>query len=164
MANLTENRQLRVKEDPGSSRPRAFQITNGTQLYTGSYVMLSSGRLTPYDGGNSSVIVGYVEPSGRDTSIITGSTTVAPLKGDTSATPIPEASVQTGCHVLNKYDVTGVTAITNVDALVYLASDDNTLTLTQPGTSKPLGWIVRWYSGTQCDVYVMSHAERRAYG
>jgi len=162
MANLSENRLLRVKHL--DSKPQSFQITNGTQLYTGSYVRLASGRLTQYDGATNSVIVGYVEPSGRDTSITTGSTTVAPLLGNTSASPVPEATVETGSHVLNKYDVTGVTAITDVPSLVYLDSDDNTLTLTQPNSSKPLGWIVRYWTGTSCDVYVMSWAERRAYG
>lgn len=164
MANLTANRQLKLKEFPGARRPQSFQITNALQLYTGSYVILSSGRVTQYDGGNGSIIVGYVEAPTRDQSITSGSTTVAPLLGNTSATPIPEAQVETGAHILNKYAVTGASAATDVNTLVYLGSDDNTLTTTQPGTSKPLGWITRFYSSTQFDVYVMSWAERRAYG
>ncbi len=164
MADLTENRILRTKQDPGAQRTRSFQITDGVQLYTGGFCHLASGRLAKYDGATGSVIVGYVEPSSRDTCIISGSTTVAPLLGETSATPIPEATIETGGFILNKYDVTGVTAITDVDALVYLASDDNVMTLSQPNSSKPLGWITRWHSGTSCDVYVMSWAERRAYG
>lgn len=164
MANLTMDVQLKLKEDPGARCPRSFQITNALQLYTGSYVRLASGRLTQYDGATGSVIVGYVEAPTRDVSITSGSTTVAPLLGNTSATPVPEAQVETGSHILNKYAVTGVTAITDVGSLVYLASDDNVLTLTQPNASKPLGWITRWYATTSCDVYVMSWAERRAYG
>ena len=166
MANLTMNRQLNLKNFPGASRGQSFQITDALQLYTGSYVFLSSGRLTQYDGATGSVIVGYVEAPTRDVSIVSGSTTttVAPLLGETSATPIAEAQVETGAHILNKYSVTGVTAATDVGTLVYLASDDNLLTTTQPNASKPLGWITRWYSTTYCDVYVMSWAERRAYG
>ena len=164
MADLTENRILRTKEFPGASRPQSFQIADALQLYTGSFVRLASGRLALYDGATGSVIVGYVQPSSRDLCIISGSTTVAPLLGETSASPVPEASVETGAFILNKYDVTNVTAITDVGTLVYLASDDNTLTTTQPNSSKPLGWITRWHSGTSCDVYVMSWAERRAYG
>lgn len=171
MANLTADltkapgNAAAIQEYPGAKRPRSFEITNALQLYVFGYVILSSGRLTQYDGATGSVILGYLSPTPAYGAPVPSFGTTLP-KGNTSpptGQPKPEASVETGAHVLTQVPVTGASAITDVNALVYLASDDNTVTKTQPNSSPPLGHITRWYSATICDVQVWDFETRRAF-
>lgn len=54
--------------------------------------------------------------------------------------------------------VTGVTGVTDEGSTVY-ASDDDTFTLTASGNSS-IGKIVRWVSGTTCQVYFEAASRR----
>ena len=55
----------------------------------------------------------------------------------------------------------GTSAVTHVGDLVYCL-DDNILDLTSSSNLKAMGRIIRWRTGTKCDVYVFSPQESAA--
>lgn len=144
MAALSADTQRNIK----GALTYSFKIKNAQQLYVGSFVSLLSGYLQPFAGAAGEQLVGRVLPTPTPTSATTG----VQLKGDTSATIVPEATVCMESEVLCQMAVTGATAITDLGKVVYLNSTDNDLTLTRPSRGIPFGIVVRWYSGTTCDV------------
>lgn len=139
---------------------RRFVIKTAVQLYEGGYVQLdSNGYLVPYTAvadpfENPGRILGRVMPTRKD---VDAATT---LKGDTSLSPNPEAIVFTGSEILLGVPVTGASTLADCKKAVYLAQDDNTMTLTSTNNGKPLGVIDRFNSATSFDVRVYSVSER----
>lgn len=135
----------------------SFKIKNATQLYVGSFASIdSTGYLIPFAGAAGEKLQGRVLPTPDPT--VSGSTG-ASLLGNTSATPVVEATVQLDGEILPKVSVTGATSIANIGAVVYLNSNDNDLTLTRPTRGVAFGTIVRYWSSTTCDVLRFSKAE-----
>jgi len=59
---------------------------------------------------------------------------------------------------LRNVNVTNVAAASNIGDLVY-ATDGQIMALTQFGAEMPIGHVIKWYSGTECDVYLFTFAE-----
>lgn len=100
----------------------------------------SRGRAFPYTGADGEIPLGF--STSRQT-------------GDTSATPIVEATADLSGRVHKNIAVTGL-AGTVADNLrkVYAITDDNTFTITKPSTNAlPVGVISRFISATNADVY-----------
>lgn len=60
--------------------------------------------------------------------------------------------------IIVRWAVTGAASVADNGKLVY-ATDGQTLTLTQPATGLPSGFVVHWISSTTCDVYLFSYSE-----
>lgn len=103
------------------------------------------GRVAPWTGADGEI------PLGRATSRQTG---------DTSATPIVEATVDMSAYIAKNIAVTGLAGtIADNFKKVYQITDDNTFTLTRPAAGSstlPVGVVTRFISSTNCDVYFFS--------
>lgn len=126
----------------------AYQAANAVQFYAGSFVGLdvSTGRAVLWSDTANLRWLGMA---------------LRKVKGDTTATPIPEVEVNESGAILEKVSVTGVTGIGDQGAPVY-ATDDDTLTLTPTVNVKAVGRIVRFISGTSVDVELLTPAEYAA--
>jgi hypothetical protein len=151
----TTNRKAR------STSTQSFRIANAQQLYVGGYACLnSSGLLVPFTGANGQLLVGRI--LGGCQSASDGTLT---LLGDTSAIVPPEATVLLEPEILEKVTVAGASTLAlAMGKEVYLNATDNAtadLTLTRPTTgSQVLGVVVRWYSGSICDVLIPAYQSR----
>jgi hypothetical protein len=147
MANLTKATTW-DQISRGFVDQQAHQATNAVQFYAGGLVFLdrATGRVVKPADTATYEFLGLVKRN---------------VLGDTSATPIPEVEVNTSGDTLQRVTVTGASAITDVGDRVYIASTDNPNDLTKTATTNtgPIGWITRWYSGTTCDVKLMTPAE-----
>lgn len=164
MALATARIEWETRES-GAYEAQRFPITNSTQLYEGQFVQLDSGgRVKPYAadaaGTDGGLVLGMVQPTRKDNELATY------LLGNTSLSPVPEASVAMGGFTLSNVAVTGASSQTNVGALVYLdaanTAGDRTLTLTSTSNGTAAGEVVAWRTSTRCDVRIFSYAERRA--
>lgn len=145
MANLTANKVWPTRDNGAQSARGAYQATNGVTFYGGSLVFLdmATGRA--------------VKPADTATFVFKG-LAMKQVTGDTAASPIPEVEVNEAGVTIEKVTVTGVSAITHVGDRVYIATTDNAadFTLTATTNTGPIGVITRWYSGTTCDVQLMT--------
>ncbi len=136
-ANYTTRKSSFVNPEVGN----ALEVYNGALMHLGSRdhgTAALRGRCGPWTGADGEIPLGFAFD--RTT-------------GDTAATPIPTASVDTTPRIMFNQPVTGLTGdVTDVGRLVY-ATDDNTWTLTRPATSVPIGIVIRWISATNADVY-----------
>jgi len=80
------------------------------------------------------------------------------LRADNSAGSAGDVNVHVRAKGIAILDVTGVTAVTDEGSTVY-ASDDNTFTLTSTSNTA-IGKIIRYISGTTCEVYFESASLR----
>lgn len=71
-------------------------------------------------------------------------------KADNDGGSAGDINVKVKAKFMVKVDVTGASAVTDVNSTVY-ASDDDTFTLTSSGNSS-VGKVHRWISGTTCIV------------
>lgn len=137
----------------------SFKIKDATQLYVGSFASLdSTGYLIPFGGAVGEKLQGRVLPTPDPAALGTQ------LLGETSSSPVVEATVQLDGEILPGVSVTGVTSIANLNAVVYLNANDNDLTLTRPTRGIPFGTIVRHWSSTTVDVMRFSKAQWDAIG
>jgi hypothetical protein len=147
MANLTQAKAWDTF-NRGFEDQRAEQATNAIQFYAGGLVFLdrATGRVVKPADTATFEFMGLVK---RD------------VLGNTSATPIPEVEVNTSGLTIQRVTVTGVSAITHVGDRVYITSTDNPsdFTLTATTNTGPVGVVTRWYSGTTCDVQLMTPSE-----
>ncbi len=120
-----------------------FEIADTIVLFAGSMVALLDGRVLIFTDAAGQIPLGIAKSGGT---------------GDTSATPPPTIEVDLGPFILRDEVVTGASAITDVESIVFLtASDDNLLTLTAPTLGArviPFGTIIRFNSPTSFDIYV----------
>lgn len=146
-----------VREIKGT-RTYSFKIKNGTQCYAGGFGSIdSTGYLIPFAGAAGEKLVGRILPT-PEPNLSTA------LLGNTSQTPVVEATVCMEGEILPKVSVTGVTAITDIGRVVYLNSNDNDLTLTRPARGVPFGVIRRYWSSTTVDVQRFSASELDVIG
>lgn len=126
---------------------RAFVILNAEVIYPGAIVAVNTattaqGELQAWadNNANAQLVVGRAIVS--DPSGVTGDGTVT-------------AEVQINAHVLENVNVTGASALTDVGKAFYWTTDNpNDATLTQPGSTPACGRVIRWRTGTKCDLLV----------
>ena len=146
MANLTADRMLTTSPF-GSSGTLALPGENAVEFFTGGFVVIHN---------TAGVVKKAADTANfRFVGIVGRRVTADGAQGD------KEVYVICGPLIIRKHAVTGVAAVTDVGKLVY-ATDDQTLTLTANTNLKAIGKIVRWHSGTTCDVLMFSPAEHEA--
>jgi len=145
MSNLTADLNFPdVSDSRRNYWPR--RLTNALQVFKGSALGLnpSTGLLVKWADTAGLRWMGFAQK---------GAT------GNTSATPPVEAELVEGATI-KRLTVTGVTAITDMDAKVYLSTDNpDDVTLTPTTNVKAVGQIVRYHGGTTCDVRFYTPAE-----
>lgn len=147
MAALSADTPREIK----GAKTYSFKIKNASQLYMGSFASIdSTGYLIPFGGAAGEKLMGRVLPTPASADLSN------PLKGNTSLSPIPEATVVMEDEIVCKVAVTGASAITDIGTVVYLNSTDNDLTFTRPARGVPFGTVIRWWSSTTCDVHRFS--------
>lgn len=131
--------------DSSTLRQVEQTIDNAAQIWLNQYVAINkaTGLLTPWSSAAAQILVGPVQ-AGENYG--TG-------LGNTSAPNPPRASVQAEDHIRFEVSVAGAAAATDNFSIVYL-SDDNTFTLTRPTRGLACGFILKWKTGTTCDVVV----------
>lgn len=126
------------------------QVVNAAVIFAGGFCAIGNadhgtaankGRSYPFSIAAGAIPVGWAE---------------AGVTGTGSSANKSQLLVEG--RVIEQLAVTGVTAITDVGKWVY-ATDDGTFTLTRVAMNIPIGIIVDWYSGTSCDVYMLSFGE-----
>jgi hypothetical protein len=156
MAVLSAPSTVKWRPRGGIADRQSFIAISGDILYQGAFVVIEEdigtghGYLKPLDSssGVKDLFCGVVCNSGLYAEALTGDGTL-------------ECTVDVGGVTLQYKTVTGVTAQTNVGDSVF-ATDDNVLTLTDCTNMYPIGRIVRWYTGTYCDVRLYSMMEYAA--
>lgn len=149
MAALSENLNRTVR----TRIKQAFKIANTIQAFGGSFAALRTAEHA------TAASRGYAAPyNDAAGNLFLGGHFNRKILGDTSATPVPESDTTIEGEILKRVDVTGVSAITDVGKSVY-ATTDNDLTLTRGAINCPVGFIVRWHTGTSVDVLLFSAAE-----
>lgn len=126
-----------------------YVIANGSQIYVGSWCDLVSGVAQPHTTGHTvqGIAVGPGVP-GNDVNMDGfASPPVSSIAPGNNTAPRNQVAINEGeITLLNVTTITSAAgAQTDVGTLVYL-SDDNLITITQPGSDKPLGEIVFWTS------------------
>lgn len=130
-----------------------YTVLNGSTIYVGSFCGLLNGTSTaqrgyvkPYADQNSIKYMGLAIGSPFDLS------TSLTIVGNTSATRVPQVTLECGPGILKQYTVTGASAATDVGRQVYLRND-NDMNLTQV-LSPRIGRVEYWHTSTTCDVLV----------
>ena len=146
MADLSANANYRYST-PRTTNKRSFVVENAEVIYKHAFVATDAGGyLDSMDDVAGTRFVGLA---------------LEKKTGDTSAAPPVECRVECGGVLLHDVSVTGASAVTDNNSLVF-ASDDATLTLTTATNAKAVGYVDRWVSGTTCDVQLFSAEEHAA--
>ena len=140
MAALTAAQNL-------ASRPRAgrhsFVVTSGSTVYAGTFVgTLAAGGLSGYDNTATTRFCGIA---------------LETVLGDGTK----QCRVNTEGVIINT-TVASATDLTAVNSLVYCATNNPADCTTVAATSPAIGIVIRWYSGTTCDVQLFSLTEVEA--
>lgn len=131
-----------------------FPVANAVTVYQGSWCMIpgiqsftsTRGYARPYTTAQGGLWIGMAIGSPFDLSVTNT------IVGDTSASVVPEVSVEAAPFVFERATVTGVSAQGDVRQSVY-ASNDNDLTLTRVSAEhREVGMVLYWYSSTTADV------------
>jgi len=144
MANLTAEVTL-------NNRPRgmsSYVVANATTVFAGSIVGVdANGFLNKYANAGTERIAGVC---------------LQTVTGNTSAVPPVEARVNDTGLILTKVTVAGATSAATVNSLVYCTTDNPVTDLTTTAaTSRAVGFIVRWHSGSINDVQLFTQAEQQ---
>lgn len=141
----------------------SYIVTNAATVYVnGGVGLTSAGRLSPWADTAGMLWKGLcMGGSTRNSSANAG----GKVTGDTLASPPYEADVDESGSLLRAVPVAGASAQTDLDRLVYSASDNlrTDLTLTATTNVKPIGVIVRYNSATSFDVRLFTPAEYQAF-
>lgn len=152
MATLSEATKRRVRNlNPWSQN---WRVDNAATLYFGAWTAVPGanaltadrGYLVEWQNEVNLLWAGYVIGSGTN-DLSTTNTVV----GNTSATPVVEATTEAGPFILLQATVTGVSAQANVGRTQVYASNDNDLTTTA-NQAPVVGRVLYWYTSTTCDV------------
>jgi hypothetical protein len=140
MAALTAAQNL-------ASRPRAgrhsFVVTSGSTVYAGTFVgTVATGGLQSYDNVATTRFCGIALET------VTGNGTL-------------QCRVNTEGVVITT-TVAGATDLTSVNAPVYSQTNNPADCTTSAATSPAIGIVIRWISGTTCDVQLYSLTESEA--
>lgn len=155
MADLAANTTHKTRPRGGRD---SFQIANGVTLYSGALVSLEGGYLNHWADGSDDVFMGVLLGGDLNTSNA--------IVGDTSATPVPEAWVDTSGATLMHLDSVGDTpSQAKVGDDVYCStSNTDDITLSATGANYPIGYLSKFRSTTDVDVTLYTPAEARAKG
>ena len=130
-------------------KPRTFELGHDELL--NDLPMVATDII--YEGA----AVGELNDTGTYQPLNLGATTLdkfagfAGLQADNSAGAASAVNVKVRQRGRIRLSVTGVSATTDIDKMVY-ATDDDTFTLTYAATAVSIGKIVRWETGTFCIV------------
>ncbi len=149
-------------EEPGG-RLEHYPVASGTRIYDGALVAV-------FDSGADIARCGnWTDPSGTNHHFlgiarVTAETGVSvaggeSVVGDSAGTQL--VTVDVSGVVLRGVTVTDSTA-TRVGAVVY-ASDENTFAVVATAGANPIGRIIRFITGTTCDIKLFSADQFRAY-
>lgn len=152
MSALSAAAQRRVRNLHNWSQN--WRAQNSNTFYFGAFCAVpganaltsSRGYLVEWQNEINLLWAGYIIGSGTN-SLSTTNTVV----GDTSASPVVEATTECGPFILVQYTVTGVSAQSNVGRTQVYASNDNDLTTTA-NQAPVVGRVLYWYSSTTADV------------
>jgi len=138
----------------------SLPIANTVTLYEGALLGIEGGYLNHWADGAADVFAGVcLGPS-------VGIAAAAAMLGNTSATPVPEASFDdSGVTLMHLDSVGGTPTQAKVGDIVYSTSsntDDMSLTAVTT-TDNPIGWMSRWRSATDLDVTLFTPSEFLAY-
>lgn len=140
-----------------------YIVLNASTIYVGSFVGGLNGTSTaqrgyaqPFKDSNLIKYLGYCFGSPFDLS------TTLTVVGNTSASRVPQVSVEAGPGILQGATVTGVAAVTDQFRYVYLRND-NDLNVTQVLSGR-VGRIEYWSSGTTVDVLMFGNIARDCAG
>jgi hypothetical protein len=131
MTTLANNKARNFKNEHADEFA-AYPVEGSETIYQGSLV-----------GGNGS---GYAQPLEAGDEFWG----IATRKADNSDGSAGDINVEVKTKFTIVVDVTGASAVTDVNTDVY-ASDDDTFTLTTTSNTK-IGKVVEWISGTECVV------------
>jgi len=123
---------------------QAVPAVNGDILYAGALIAINAD--------------GYAVPWADTTGNNFMGVCMRQVTGDTSASPVPEAEINTAGMILKKVTIVNASSQTDVGILCY-ATDDNTLTLSSTSNVNAIGRCSRWYSSTTCDVDLFTPTE-----
>lgn len=143
----------------GSTRQSA-PIANTVTLYEGCLVGFEGGYANHWADGAADVFAGIVLGPG------VGIDPGAALLGATSATPIPEVSIDTsGVTLMHLASVDGTPTQAKVGDIVYgNGSDPADLNLAAvTANNTPVGWLSYFRSATDVDVTLFTPSEFLAY-
>lgn len=151
------------------SFPYSFRIANAIRIFAGAMCGLpganaltsSRGYLQRWQNQVNIQWAGIALASDPFTGMLTAARTgtaanVNSVLGDTSLTPIPEITVETGPCILREVAVTGVSAQTDVwRTLVYNTTDNqDDMTTTATSYAPAIGKAVYWNTSTTCSVFL----------
>ena len=130
--------------ESASDQIQSVPAVNGDILYAGALIGIDS--------------AGYAAPWADTTNYNFVGVCMKKVTGDTSASPVPEANVNTSGMILKKVSIVNASSQTDVGILCY-ATDDNTLTLSSTSNVNAIGRVSRWYQSTTCDVDLFTPTE-----
>jgi len=130
--------------ESASDQIQSVPAVNGDILYAGALIGIDS--------------AGYAAPWADTTNYNFAGVCMKQVTGDTSASPVPEANINTSGMILKKVTVPNASSQTDVGILCY-ATDDNTLTLSSTSNVNAIGRVSRWYQSTTCDVDLFTPTE-----
>lgn len=149
--------------------PYTFRVANTRRIYAGALCGLpganaltsNRGYLDRWQNQINLQWAGIAEAQSWTGSLIVAAQTgtaanVNSVLGDTSLTPIPEITVETGPIILREVVVTGVSAQTDVWRTLVYSSTDNFTDLSTTATSyaPAIGKVVYWNTSTTCSVFL----------
>lgn len=144
MANPTYNRVHAGK--PRAGMRESYRVANGVTLYAGAIVGIKADGYLDYWNNIA---------TNRCAGIL-----LEQVTGNTSASPPPEGQVAHGDIIVA--DVTGVSDISSVNALVY-SQDGNITSLTLTSATSPaIGYVSRFISTSEQEVTLFTPAELEA--
>ena len=168
MAALTQATQPPYEHASRASRTQTFRIANTRRIYAGALCGLpgtnaltsNRGYLDRWQIAVGLQWAGIAEAQSWTGGLITAAQTgtaanVNSVLGDTTLTPIPEISVETGDVILKNVVVTGVSAQSDLWRTLIYCNTDNYEDLTTTAPNAPaIGKVLYWYSSTRCDVWL----------
>jgi hypothetical protein len=123
---------------------QSFPVANGETIYLGAYVKTNAaGFLVNADGTTGGENAGFaisVDETVASATSVTG-----------TASNTPSMGVDIGGRIIENQAVTGASAQSDVNSLVY-ATDENTWTTTDSGAQQEVGMIVAFNTATSFDV------------
>ena len=144
---LTQSDPRATKDDEGISLP----IANAAQMYGGALAQIrnedhatSQGDVAPYNDEVGAFFAGICQNEALGLAALT-----------------PEARLSLNRQIAARQAVTGVASAADVLKAVY-ATDDDVMTLTKPTNGEVIGVVIKWYTGTTCDVLVLDAGARIA--
>ena len=137
------------KTQPRAGR-HSFPIANGVTVYEGQLVGIEGGYANHWADGANDIFAGILL-RGDDPN------TDGTLLGDTTASPIPEATVDTSGVTLMHLSIGGTATQAKVGDYVYCGTSNVTdMTLNSSGRTHPIGIMTRYRSATDVDVTLFS--------